>query len=115
MKKLTGSLLAFFALYAVPLTAQQESMNDLINRALEVATAQALSMAEVLEPQAGRLPKSVKEGALETSNCYWWCSGCFPGELWDLYEHNYTPTLQQYDTPFHSRLHSVHNVHELHD
>ena len=115
MKKLTGSLLAFFALYAVPLTAQQESMNDLINRALEVATAQALSMAEVLEPQAGRLPKSVKEGALETSNCYWWCSGFFPGELWYLYENNPTPQLKQYATLFTERVRDVQYVTDNHD
>lgn len=50
----------------------------MIDRGLKASTEQALLMAKELEQQDGRLPKSIKDGKLETSDCYWWCSGFFP-------------------------------------
>lgn len=70
---------------------QEEPLAKVIDRGLKASTEQVLLMAKELENQEGRLPKSIKEGKLETSDCYWWCSGFFPGELWSLYEN--TPLL----------------------
>ena len=94
---------------------QEEPLTDVIERGLTVSTEQALRMAKELEPQDGRLPKSIKDGKLETSDCYWWCSGFFPGELWYLYENNPTPELERYAKLFTERLEEVQYVTNNHD
>ena len=96
-------------------TPQVEPLADVIERGLKVSTEQSLLMAKELEAQEGRLPKSVKEGKLETSDCYWWCSGFFPGVLWYLYEHNSTPELKKYAELFTDRLEDVQHVTDNHD
>ena len=96
-------------------TPQEEPLADVIERGLKVSTEQALLMAKELEHQEGRLPKSVKEGKLETSDCYWWCSGFFPGELWYLYENQPTPELKRYAELFTERLEDVQHVTNNHD
>ena len=60
----------------------EEPMATVVERGLERAVHQAQLMAEKLENQEGRLPKTLKDGELETSDYSWWCSGFFPGELW---------------------------------
>ena len=87
----------------------------MIDRGLKASTEQALLMAKELEQQDGRLPKSIKDGKLETSDCYWWCSGFFPGELWYLYENNPTPELKKYAGLFTERLEKVQHVTDNHD
>lgn len=94
---------------------QEEPLAKVIEHGLEVSTGQALLMAKELKDQEGRLPKSVKEGKLETSDCYWWCSGFFPGELWYLYENNPTPELKEYAELFTDRLEDVQYVTDNHD
>ena len=96
-------------------TPQEEPLAKVIERGLTVSTEQALLMAKELEPQEGRLPKSIKDGQLETSDCYWWCSGFFPGELWYLYENNPTPELKRYAELFTERLEKVQYVTSNHD
>lgn len=102
---------------SVPGGAKQEKepIEQVIERGLEVSTQQALLMAKRLEHQEGRLPKSTKNGELETSDCYWWCSGFFPGELWYLYENGATSELKKYAELFTSRLKQVQNVTTNHD
>ena len=63
---------------------KEEPIGSVIERGLKTATDQALLMAKELENQEGKLPKSMKDGKLETSDYSWWCSGFFPGELWYL-------------------------------
>ena len=65
---------------------QEEPLAKVIDRGLKASTEQALLMAKELEQQDGRLPKSIKDGNLETSDCYWWCSGFFPGTMWLDYD-----------------------------
>lgn len=96
-------------------TPQEEPLANVIDRGLKASTEQALLMAKELEKQEGRLPKSIKEGKLETSDCYWWCSGFFPGQLWYLYESNPTPELKQYAQLFTERLEKVQHVTDNHD
>ena len=92
-----------------------EPMESVIARGLDAATEQAVLMAKELENQEGKLPKSIKDGKLETSNCYWWCSGFFPGELWYLYEYSEKPELKKYAELFTDRLEKVQYVTNNHD
>ena len=94
---------------------QEEPLAKVIDRGLKASTEQALLMAKELEQQDGRLPKSIKDGKLETSDCYWWCSGFFPGELWYLYENDPTPELKKYAGLFTGRLEKVQHVTDNHD
>lgn len=94
---------------------QEEPLEKVIERGLAAATEQALLMAKELKQQEGRLPKSAKNGKLETSDCYWWCSGFFPGELWYLYENHPTPELKTYAELFTQRLEAVQHVTNNHD
>ena len=97
------------------MSPQEEPLAKVIDRGLKASTEQALLMAKELEQQDGRLPKSIKDGKLETSDCYWWCSGFFPGELWYLYENNPTPELKKYAGLFTGRLEKVQHVTDNHD
>ncbi len=92
-----------------------EPMESVIARGLNAATEQAVLMAKELENQEGKLPKSIKDSKLETSNCYWWCSGFFPGELWYLYEYSEKPELKKYAELFTDRLEKVQYVTDNHD
>lgn len=92
-----------------------EPMESVISRGLDRAAEQAVLMAKELENAEGRLPKSIKDGKLETSNCYWWCSGFFPGELWYLYEYTQKPELKKYAELYTDRLEKVQYVTTSHD
>lgn len=97
-------------------TEKGESLSDMIDRGMNVATEQALLMAEELKDQEGKLPKTIgKDGKLETSNYGWWCSGFFPGELWYLYENNPTPKLKNYAEMYTDRVEPAKNMTNTHD
>lgn len=117
MNKLFGLtvLAATLLLLSCSNTPQEEPLARVIDRGLKASTEQALLMAQELEQQEGRLPKTIKDGKLETSDCYWWCSGFFPGELWYLYESNPTPELKKYAELFTGRLEDVQHVTDNHD
>jgi len=94
---------------------KEEPIGSVIERGLKSATDQALLMAKELENQEGKLPKSMKDGKLETSDYSWWCSGFFPGELWYLYEVNPTPELKRYAELYTARVEKVKTITYSHD
>lgn len=94
---------------------QEEPISSVIERGLNISTEQALLMTKELESQEGKLPKSVKDGKLETSDYSWWCSGFFPGELWYLYENNPTEELKRYAEIYTDRLEEVQHITYSHD
>lgn len=97
-------------------TEKQESISAVVERGLIRSTEQALLMANELESQEGKLPKTInKEGALETSDYGWWCSGFFPGELWYLYENNPTDELKKYAELYTDRVEPAKNLTNTHD
>ncbi len=105
---------------AVMLTAcqtnQQESLSSVIDRGLTAATEQALRMANELETQDGRLPKTLKpDGTLQTSDYGWWCSGFFPGELWYLYEAKPTDELKKFAEMYTARVEPAKVLTNTHD
>ena len=61
---------------------QAEPIDSVYKRVLDVACAQTDLMLASISP--GEYPRSVKDGALWTSDYKWWCSGYFPGVLWEL-------------------------------
>ena len=94
---------------------KEEPIGSVIERGLKTATDQALLMAKELENQEGKLPKSMKDGKLETSDYSWWCSGFFPGELWYLYEANPTPELKRYAELYTARVEKAKTITNNHD
>lgn len=76
-----GTMLLLLSLSACKAGRQQDDLQAMIAHGLNVATEQSLSMARQLENEEGRLPRSVKDGKLDTSDNQCWCSGFYPGVL----------------------------------
>ncbi|MDR1880476.1 MAG: glycoside hydrolase family 88 protein [Tannerellaceae bacterium] len=115
-KRVIFYLLAAGGLFAGCHTTGQEPLPAVIERGLQVAERQALAMAEKLETQEGKLPKSVAaDGTFETSGYGWWCSGFFPGLLWYLYEESPTPELKKYAELYTARVEPAKNLTNTHD
>lgn len=109
------SLICGLLMCACNTQPKEEAIQNVIERGLQRATAQSLLMAKELESQEGRLPKSIKDGKLETSDYSWWCSGFFPGELWYLYEATQDPQLKTFAELYTERLEQVKTITYSHD
>lgn len=96
-------------------TPKEEPISSVVERGLDRAEHQSLLMAKKLEPMEGKLPKSIKNDSLETSDYSWWCSGFYPGVLWYLYENNPTPELKKYAEEFTGRIEKAKNIKYSHD
>ncbi len=83
---------------------KKESMKTVIEKALKHANEQSLVLAQKVAALPGKLPKSIKNGELETSTADWWCSGFFPGTLWYLYEYSQDKEICKYATLLTERL-----------
>lgn len=68
----------------LPSCRREEPIDQVYARVLKTACAQADMMIASLSP--GEYPRSIKDGKLWKSDYRWWCSGYFPGTLWQLYE-----------------------------
>lgn len=93
----------------------QESLSEMIERSLSVARSQSLLMAKTLENQSGVFPRSFEKGNLVTSDYRWWCSGFFPGVLWQLYGDNGDAELRRYAELFTDRAEPVKKMKDTHD
>lgn len=105
-----ASAVAVVSILFFPCGTKEEPLEVVIERGLTRATEQALLMAKELEAKDGKLPKSIKNGQLETSGYSWWCSGFYPGELWYLYENTPTPELKRYAEFYTARVEPAKNV-----
>ena len=76
-------LASAFAALACAQTQEKEPMDQLIDRVYDVAKAQAVYMDRLL-PE-GRYPRTFQDGELVTTDIGWWCSGFYPGVLWQLF------------------------------
>ena len=92
-----------------------ESMNQMIERGLERARRQSLIMAANLENDTQAFPRSFENGRLITSDYRWWCSGFFPGVLWQLYADSADPELLRYAELFTDRVEPVKKMTNTHD
>ena len=88
-----------------PERSKDEILKVSVDKALDLAVAQSINMAESLKDEPGKLPRTLNEkGELVTSNSDWWCSGFFPGELWYLYENTHDSTLKKYANKYTLRV-----------
>ena len=71
-------------LLAAGCAPQEETMEQLRARVFELARTQVEYMDSLL-PE-GRCPRTFQGDTLVTSDIGWWCSGFYPGVLWQVYE-----------------------------
>ncbi len=102
MKKATFLILIFCLLAG----CSEPAKEDFISHSMDIARQQALLMAECLENQPERLPRSYHQDAdsIITSDSRWWCSGFFPGLLWYLYEFHDDENLKRQAINYLSRV-----------
>ena len=87
-------LLAFFSAFSCSHTQdkEKESMEALRNRVFDLARVQAVYMDSLLTDLSFRAesrnlyPRTFQGDTLVTSGIDWWCSGFYPGVLWQIYE-----------------------------
>lgn len=114
-KNLLNCFLLALALCSCSTNQESESMKSVVERGLQRSAEQSLLMASSLENVEGKLPKSIKDGKLETSGYQWWCSGFFPGVLWYLYEYNPTAEMKMYAEMYTQRVEKAQFVTDNHD
>ena len=83
MRRLTLLLAALAALSCTG-SPRQETMADLRARVIERARVQTVYMDSLLTD--GRCPRTFQGDTLVTTDIGWWCSGFYPGVLWQVYE-----------------------------
>lgn len=90
-------------------------MGEVIERGLSLSRSQSLIMAQTLADQEGRFPRSFENGKLITSDYRWWCSGFFPGVLWQLYADKPSEQFRSYAELFTDRTEPVKHMTDTHD
>ena len=88
MRRLT-LLSAILALLSCSRSPRQETISQLRDRVYAVAQVQAVYMDSLLTE--GRCPKTFQGDTLVTSDIGWWCSGFYPGVLWQIFEETEDP------------------------
>lgn len=120
MKKEITIVLIAIILSAVSCHAQ-ETVDKMIERGLERATAQTLMLAASANKKEGRLPKNFDGKRAHYCTPTAWVSGFFPGTLWFVYEYNRdikskkAPLLFDHAKTFTALLDSVKWVTDNHD
>lgn len=98
-----------------------ETVDDMIKRGLDRATAQTMLLAKNAKAKPGRLPKNSNGKRLGVCSPTAWVSGFFPGTLWYVYEYNKSigskkaPLLLEDAKAFTALLDSVKYVTSNHD
>lgn len=83
MKK---TIFMFAALMSLAVSCtKEETMQELTDRVFAVAETHAVSMASGLGEKD--TPKTFVDGKFVVASPEWWCSGFFPGVLWQIYEY----------------------------
>lgn len=96
MKNLTLTLIFLMALMSCQPSKKEITLKS-IESTLELAKQKSLLMAESLENEPDKLPRTTDEnGKLVTCNSAWWVSGFFPGQLWYMYEYTGDSILKKW-------------------
>lgn len=91
MKRL--SLVALLACLSIMGMPAQESMREVADRVFSVASSQLKLMDSHLTGTS--CPRKIsKDGNLDTTDIWWWCSGFYPGSLWLAYEYTGDKVLE---------------------
>lgn len=115
IKKITFGLFLMCTLIIDIKAQKQESLEDMVERALERATCQSLILARTLENQSGLLPRTFEEGRVQTIRYDHWVSGFFPGVLWMLYENSKDNQLRHYAEMMTDRVEPAKKMTVTHD
>lgn len=99
---------------AISMSAQ-ETMDEVIERGLSRSREQSIIMAKSMEQDSKAFPRSYENGKLITSDYRWWCSGFFPGVLWQLYSDNGDEQLRKYAELYTDRCEPVKKMTDTHD
>ncbi|HEX5150718.1 MAG TPA: glycoside hydrolase family 88 protein [Parafilimonas sp.] len=84
MQKKLIIALSFVIAAAFHCAAQNNTLNEIINKNFSDADAQYKVMMKLLP--AGQFPKTFENDSLRLSGPGWWCSGFYPGSLLYIYE-----------------------------
>lgn len=111
IKTVTISLLCL----ASAVSFAQKPMAELIEESLSLCRTQSLILARTLASEEAALPRSFADGKLITSDYGWWCSGFFPGVLWQLYGDRPDEELRRYAVLFTDRVEPAKKLTNTHD
>jgi unsaturated chondroitin disaccharide hydrolase len=75
---------------------RKQSLKVVVDSAFAFAEKQSLLMAEKYKNEEGRLPKTFNNNKDLSSDSRWWCSGFFPGVLWNIYGNSQNPEVLKY-------------------
>lgn len=93
--------------------SREESMEQLTARVFDVASEQSLLMVQALGEND--TPKTYENGKLVTASPEWWCSGFFPGVLWQIYDYNSDTRFRQLAEKETAKVESLKYVTDHHD
>ncbi len=96
-------------------TASMADLGEVIEHGLSVSRSQSLIMARSLEADTKAFPRSYEKGRMVTSDYHWWCSGFFPGVLWQLYADRPSNELRRYAELYTDRVEPVKTKTDTHD
>lgn len=96
-------------------TFAQQPLSEVIEHGLSISRSQSLIMAKSLEDKTEAFPRSFQDGKLVTSDYHWWCSGFFPGVLWQLYADKPNEELRRYAELYTDRTEPVKTKTDTHD
>ena len=106
-------LLMIIVSFALLSCAKEESMDELISRVFDVALEQSVLMAESLGED--QTPKTFENGHLVTKSSEWWCSGFFPGVLWQVYEYTGKQQIKEIALKETAKVEDMKFVNDHHD
>lgn len=97
------------------IASAQEPLIKVIEHGLTLSCSQSLLLAKTLEYQEDKLPRSFIDNQLITSDYSWWCSGFFPGVLWQLYSDKKDAELLRYAKLYTDRIEPAKSLTSTHD
>ena len=83
---------------------REQPLAALVDRALAHAERQSLVLARKYTDREGRLPRTWEKGEDVGRGSRGWCSGFFPGRLWDLYENSRHDEVLEYARMYTARV-----------
>ena len=92
MRRFLG-IAAALAAIACGRAPETETMEQLRERVFAVAKVQTVYMDSLLTE--GRCPRTFQGDTLVTSDIGWWCSGFYPGVLWQIFEETEDPRFMR--------------------
>ena len=109
-----GSIMLLISMFLISCD-KKETLSEVVERGLKVSSQQAMFLAEELENQEKKLPRTYENNELKTVGYKSWVSGFFPGVLWYLYENDPTEKLKRYAELYTSRVEPAKNMTSTHD